>query len=134
QAPAPPPPPPAPPPPTPPPPAPQPPPPPPPPGPAKPKLTASKLRLGAARAGHVFTVSTTVKNASTGKGVEGKLTCAGSIAGKLLHATRARQSATGLASCTWKLPQSSAGKRFRGSIRVDYRGARLTRTFSVAIR
>jgi len=39
-----------------------------------------------------------------------------------------------VASCAWKLPKTSAGKRLRGSIRVDYRGARLTRTFSIAIR
>jgi hypothetical protein len=75
-----------------------------------------------------------VKNEATDKGVKGKVTCIGTIAGKRLRATRTRDSAGGVASCEWKLPKTSAGKRFRGSIRVDYRGARLTRTFSVTIR
>jgi hypothetical protein len=109
-------------------------PPPPPPGTGKTKLTASRLHVGAARAGHAFTVSTTVKNASTGMGVKGKVTCTGSIAGKPLHATRAADTSSGLASCTWKLPQTSRGKRFHGSIRIGYRSSTLTRTFSVAIR
>lgn len=139
QPPPPPPPPPGPPPPPPPAPAPAPPPPSPPPAPppappAKPRLKAGKLLIGKAVAGHTFTVSTTVKDASTGKGVKGKVTCTGTIAGKRLRATRGRESAAGLASCAWKLPQTSAGKRFRGAIRIDYRGARLTRTFSVPIR
>jgi hypothetical protein len=90
--------------------------------------------VGAARAGHAFTVSTVVKNASTGKAVKGKVACTGSIAGKPLRATRPTDTASGLASCTWKLPQTSKGKRFRGSIRLDYRGAQLTRPFSVAVR
>jgi hypothetical protein len=108
-------------------------PPPPPPPMAKLKLKAGKLRLGKARAGMPFTVSMTVENASTGRGVKGQVACTGKLAGKLLVAALHSSTAKGKASCIWNLPKASVGKTFKGSITDHSKSAEISRSFSVKI-
>lgn len=110
------------------------PPPPPPPPPAR-KLTlkAGKLTISKARAGKPFTVSMTVQNAATHKGVKGQVACTGKLAGKPLRATRRSSTTHGKASCTWKLPKNASGKQFKGSITERYRKARISRSFSTKV-
>jgi PKD repeat protein len=108
-------------------------PPPPPPPPTAPKLTAGKLTVGKAVAGKAFTVSTTVKNAKTGKGVKGQVSCTGKLNGKPLPATHHSSSTNGNATCSWQLPKTAHGKRFTGTITDTYKGAKISRAFSVTV-
>jgi PKD repeat protein/biopolymer transport protein ExbD len=109
---------------------------PPPPPPTKPtatKLKATKLAVGKAAAGKAFAVSLTVKNATTGKGIKGKLTCTAKLAGKPLPASGRSSTTAGKASCGWKLPTTAHGKRFTGTITGTYAGVKLSRSFSVTV-
>lgn len=111
------------------------PPPPPPPAPPPPpggtKLTASRATVGSAQAGKAFTVSMTVKDASTKKGVKGTLVCAGKLGRKAIKAARKSSVAkSGKATCVWQLPKSSRGKQIKGSIIETYKGAKVSRSFS----
>lgn len=106
---------------------------PPPPAKLKLKLKAAGLSIGKARAGHPFTVSTTVTNAATGKRVKGQVACAGKIGGRAVPVTHRSSTAHGKASCTWQLPRSATGKTFRGSIAVRYKSARISRSFSAKV-
>jgi trimeric autotransporter adhesin len=116
-----------------------PPPPPPPPPPPKPKpkpklrLTASKPTVGKSLAGQAFTVSMTVKDAKTGKGVKGQVSCTGKLAGTSLPASSRSSATNGKASCTWKLPKTAHGKQFTGSIAESYKGVKVSRSFSVKV-
>jgi len=108
-------------------------PPPPPPTATKLKLAAGKLSVGKAAAGKAFAVSITVKNAKTGKGLKGQISCTGKLAGKLLPASGHSSSAAGKAGCGWKLPKTAHGKRFTGTIAGTYAGVKLSRSFSVTV-
>jgi PKD repeat protein len=110
-----------------------PPPPPPPPPPAKLRLTASRPTVGKAVAGKSFKVLFTVKNAQTGKGVKGQVSCTGRLAGKPLAASSHSSTAVGKASCSWRLPKTAHGKRFTGSISESYKGVKVSRSFSVKV-
>ena len=99
----------------------------------KPALTAAKLLVGKAVAGKSFTVSLTVKDKSTGRGVKGTVACTGKLAGKTLKASGRTSAASGKASCTWRLPTSARHKRFAGSIAVSYRGAKISRSFAKTV-
>jgi PKD repeat protein len=109
------------------------PPPPPPPPPAKPKLSSTKASFGKATAGKAFTVSFTVKNKSTGKGVRGTLSCKGKLAGKSLGTSRRSTSSSGKATCTWQMPKTAKGKTFAGSISETYKGVKASRSFSTKV-
>ncbi len=110
-----------------------PPPPPPPPPPTKLKLTASRATVGKAVAGKAFTVSITVTNARTGKGVRGLVSCAARLAGKPLALSSHSSAANGKASCSWRLPKSAHGKRLAGFVAETYRGVKVSRPFSVRV-
>jgi PKD repeat protein len=110
-----------------------PPPPPPPPPPTKPKLTASKVTYGKAVAGKTFAVSITVKNAATGKGVKGQVSCTARLAGKSLRASSRSSSASGKARCAWQLPKTARGRQFSGSIAETSKGARVSRSFTTHV-
>ncbi len=98
----------------------------------RPTLSASKPTIGKAAAGKAFTVSFAVRNAKTGKGVLGTLSCSAKLAGKPL-ATSHRSNTASRASCTWQLPRSTRGKQFTGTIAKTYQGAKVSRTFTVKI-
>jgi hypothetical protein len=106
--------------------------PPPPPPPPPVKLTASKARLTAARAGRPFTASMTVAN--NGAPVAGTVGCAGRVAGRALRASRRSRAANGRASCTWSLPAGARGKRFNGSVTETFMGSRVSRAFTVVVK
>jgi PKD repeat protein len=98
-----------------------------------PKLTSSKVSAGKAHAGKSFTVSMTVKDARTGKGIKGQVSCTGKLAGKPLGASHHSSSTNGQASCTWQLPKSADGKQFTGSIAESYKGVKVSRSFSAKV-
>jgi PKD repeat protein len=98
-----------------------------------PKLKAGKLTVGKAVAGKAFTVSTTVKNAKTGKGVKGQVSCTGKLNGKALPASHRSSSTGGQASCSWQLPKTAHGRRFTVTITDTYKGAKVSRSFSVKV-
>lgn len=97
----------------------------------KPRLTVSGFSVGKARAGNPFTVSFTVD--SSGKGVKGALSCSAKLNGKTFGASHDSVSRNGVASCAWSLPRSSSGERLTGSIAESYKGARVSRSFSVRV-
>jgi PKD repeat protein len=99
--------------------------------PPKPKLTVSQFSVGKAEAGKSLTASFTVKSA--GKGVKGSLSCSGKLNGKPLGASHHSTSSSGAASCTWSLPRSASGERFAGSISESYKGAKVSRSFSLKV-
>jgi PKD repeat protein len=100
---------------------------------APPKLTSSKLSVGKAHAGKSFTASMTVKDARTGKGVKGTVSCTGKLAGKPLGASHHSSNTGGQASCTWQLPKTAQGKQFIGSVADSYKGVKVSRSFSVKV-
>jgi len=97
------------------------------------KLKVGKLRVGKAASGKAFTVSITVTNAKTGKGLKGQISCTGKLAGKPLRASRHSSSRAGKASCSWALPKTAHGKRFTGTIAGTYTGVKISRSFSVTV-
>jgi PKD repeat protein len=98
-----------------------------------PKLTSSTVSAGKAHAGKSFTASMTVKDARTGKGVKGTVSCTGKLAGNPLAPSHHSSSANGQASCTWQLPKSAVGKQFTGSIAESYKGVKVSRSFSAKV-
>jgi PKD repeat protein len=107
----------------------------PPPPPTAAKVTAGKLTIGKAAAGKALAVSFIVRNAKTGKGVRGSLSCTARLAGKSLRASGHSSTAAGKSSCSWKLPASARGKRFAGTIVGTYLGGlRVSRAFAVTVR
>jgi hypothetical protein len=114
-------------------PAPPPPPLPPAPAPSPVKLSASKLQLSKATPGQLFSVSTVITNASTGQGAQGTVSCAASLGGKQLSGARHTSSASGKATCAWRLQKNARGKQLRGTISATYHRARVSRRFSVRV-
>jgi outer membrane protein assembly factor BamB len=103
----------------------------PPPPPPPVELTASKVRLAAARAGKSFTASIVVRN--NGAPVKGGVRCSGKLDGRPLRILRNSSSASGRASCTWSLPSGAHGQRFAGGIAVSYGGSSVRRPFSTKV-
>ena len=98
-----------------------------------PKLKADTLNVSKAVAGRAFTISTTVKNAKTGKGVKGQVSCTGKLNGKPLLATHHSSSTSGGASCSWQLPKTAHAKHFTGTMTDTYKRAKISRSFSVVV-
>jgi hypothetical protein len=98
------------------------------------KLTAGKAEVTPAVHGKPFTASMTVTDASTGTGVSGTVTCSAKLGGKVLPGARHTASATGKASCTWKLPKTAKGKALTGKITVTYQGKTITRAFTARVK
>jgi hypothetical protein len=53
--------------------------------------------------------------------------------GKPLRATHHSSKTNGKTSCTWQLPKTAHGKHFTGTITDTYKGAKISRSFSVKI-
>jgi outer membrane protein assembly factor BamB len=96
------------------------------------KLTAGKVLHTPVRAGRPFAASMIVR--SEGKLVRGYVTCAGKLATRTLPASRGASTANGRATCTWKIPSGTRGRRFAGSISETYRFSRVTRSFSATVK
>jgi hypothetical protein len=95
-------------------------------------LTASRVRITAARAGKRFAASIVVRN--NGQPVKGAVRCRVSVGGVPLRVSGRTSSADGRATCVWKLPRRARGASLRGSVGVTYQGASVSRTFSVRVR
>jgi len=104
--------------------------PPPPPPPAS--LVARGVRYAPPRAGRPFTAWMVVT--SSGAPVRGAVRCTGKVARRTVRATARSTDARGRASCTWSLPRSAAGKRFRGAIAETWGGSTISRVFSAVVR
>ncbi len=95
-------------------------------------MTAGKIQLTPARAGKPFTASMVVSYG--GEPVAGAVGCVGRLAGRALRVLHRSSVASGRASCTWSLPAGAHGKRFTGSISEAYKGSKVSRSFSLAVR
>jgi len=98
------------------------------------KLTAGKAQVSTAVHGKPFTASMVVTDASTGQGVSGTVTCSAKLGGKTLPGGRHSASASGTATCTWKLPASAKGKQLTGKISETYKGKSVSRSFSAKVK
>ena len=110
--------------------------PPPPPGsPPPPNVTlvASQFRVGKPHSGHTFTVSMLVKVKETNTAVKTAVSCAAKLSGRTLKVSKKGSVLSGHASCIWKLPKNTKGKKLTGSMTVTYLGAKLRKTFSKTV-
>jgi hypothetical protein len=98
------------------------------------KLVSSAVHVSKAQAGKLFTADMVVKDSSTGAGVMGVVTCSARLAGKPLAALRHTSAAIGTATCVWKLPKTSRGKQFKGTISETYKGKKVSRSFTVKVK
>jgi hypothetical protein len=96
-------------------------------------LAVRGLAVGAARAGKTISARMTVERSDFGVALtEGAITCAGSVGGKAVAGKGAF--AGGRVVCSWRLPTSARGKRFRGSVVVTYKGVTAKRAFVVRVK
>ncbi len=85
-----------------------------------------------AKPGARFSASLGVSESDTGGPIsKATIACAGTVAGKRVAATHSL--VNGIATCSWKLPKTAAGKRFTGTIAVTVQGATLKKTFSTKV-
>jgi hypothetical protein len=112
-----------------------PPPPPPPPSPSPPAVAArvplsvAGLTVTRARSGRVFRVQLRL----TGTPESPRLSCSARVGRKPLRAL-ARSLTARTATCSWRLPRGTRGKRVQGAMRVDDGGATLVRRYATSIR
>lgn len=86
-------------------------------------ISASSFRLSQARAGKIFTASMLVRDDQSGKpAIDVQVSCLARIAGKKLPVLKNSVSTTGRATCTWRLPATSHGKRLKGTITASFPG------------
>ena len=96
-------------------------------------LVVKRVTTGRATAGKPFTVRMVAARSDTNAVVRnGRVTCVGRIGNARLKA-RVQNVVAGAATCTWNLPASSKGKRFRGSVSLVFEGLRATESFSTRI-
>ena len=87
----------------------------------------------AARAGATFSASLAANENDTGGPVSGgTVTCTATVAGKRLVA-KTHAVANGVATCTWNLPATAKRETLKGNVTLSVRGAKATRSFSVAV-
>ncbi len=101
-------------------------------------LNAGKVRLSPAYAGRIFTASIVVIASDTHKGINGLVSCVAHIGGRVVELINFTSSASGTATCTWRLPKAARSKTITGTITVDFfpvGGSRLTakRSFTALI-
>jgi hypothetical protein len=106
-------------------------------GPSEPaSISASSLKLSNARAGKVFTASILVMDDQSGKpAIDVEVSCFAKAAGKTLPVLKSSVAATGRATCSWRLPASSRGKRLKGKITASFPGLQsVSKSFTALIR
>lgn len=74
-----------------------------------------------------------VRVTQTGIAVKTAVTCSAKLSGKTLKASKKGSVLSGRASCTWKLPKNTKGKKLAGSITSAYQGAKVKKTFSKTV-
>jgi hypothetical protein len=96
-------------------------------------LQVKRVTTGKATAGKPFTVRMVAARSDTGATVRnGRVTCVGRVGNARLKA-RVQSVVAGAATCTWNLPATSKGKRFRGSVSLVFEGLRASESFSTRI-
>jgi hypothetical protein len=106
-------------------------------GPSEPaSISASSLKLSKARAGQVFTASMLVTDDQSGKpAIDVQVSCLARAAGKTIPVLKNSVSATGRATCSWRLPASYRGKRLKGKITASFPGLQgVSKSFTAPIR
>ena len=84
-------------------------------------------------AGESFSVRLTAARSDTGARLKnGQVTCSGRVGGTTL-ASGAPHFAGAQAVCSWKIPQTAKGKRFVGTIAVEFEGQRVARNLSARV-
>ena len=96
------------------------------------KLAETKPVLSKAVAGKSFAASAVVTN--NGAGVVGTVACSAKLGGKPLGGAHHTSSASGKATCSWKLPKSAHGKALTGTIGESYQGKSIKRSFSTKVK
>jgi hypothetical protein len=96
-------------------------------------LSKAAFTTTPAKAGKLFAASLSATESDTGGPVtSGTVSCKGIVGGVKLRATHSLRH--GVATCNWKLPKTSKGKLFHGTIAIASQGATLTKTFTAKIR
>jgi len=97
------------------------------------ELTAGRLLLGPARAGKPLLAAMEVTRSDFDIALdEGKITCAGKLAGKPLRGRSAFGS--DLVGCMWRLPKTAGGKRVVASVAVTFQGVTAKRSFTIRVK
>jgi hypothetical protein len=100
------------------------------------KLVAKKVTTtpSAPKAGGSFTVRLTATRSDTGAAiVNGTVDCA-ARAGTRAMPPKSEKFVAGAATCVFKVPARTKGKRIRGTIKITFEGKTLTRTFTATVR
>jgi hypothetical protein len=98
-----------------------------------PTLLVKRVNAGRPTAGKPFTLRMMTARSDTGATVQnGRVTCIGRVGNARLRATVQRVIGP-WATCTWKLPPNSKGKRFRGSVGLVFEGLRASESFASRI-
>jgi hypothetical protein len=96
-------------------------------------LVVKRVTTGRPTAGKPFTVRMVAARSDTGALVRnGRVTCVGRIGNARLTAKVQRVIGTA-ATCTWNLPATAKGKRFRGSVAIVFEGLRVSESFTSRI-
>ena len=97
------------------------------------ELTAGRLLIGPARVGKPLVAAMEVTRSDFDIPLdEGKIACAGKLAGKPL-AGRAAFGAD-LVGCMWRVPKAAKGKRIVASVAVTFQGVTAKRAFTVRVK
>jgi hypothetical protein len=99
----------------------------------RPTLVVRRVSAGRPTAGKPFTIRMVTARSDTNAVVQnGRVTCVGRAGNARLKA-RVQRVIGGAATCTWTLPPTSKGKRFRGSVTIVFEGLRATESFTSRI-
>lgn len=99
-----------------------------------PTLVVRRVTAGVPTAGKAFTLRVVVARSDTGAVVQnGRVTCVGRVGTARLKA-KVQRVVAGAATCTWNIPATAKGKRFRGSVAIVFEGLRASESFASRIR
>ena len=99
-----------------------------------PTLVVRRVTAGVPTAGKAFTLRVVVARSDTGAVVQnGRVTCVGRVGTARLKA-KVQRVVAGAATCTWNIPATAKGKRFRGSVAIVFEGLRASESFASRVR
>jgi hypothetical protein len=97
------------------------------------ELTIQRLAVEPAKAGRRFGARMGVVRGDLNAPLaEGTITCTAKLGAKNVGGTGSF--AAGWIACSWQLPRSARGKRFAGTVAVDFQGVEARRSFSIRVR
>jgi hypothetical protein len=98
-----------------------------------PTLVVRRVDAGRPTAGKPFTLRMVTARSDTGATVQnGRVTCIGRVGNARLKA-KVQRVVSSAATCTWNIPATAKGKRFRGSVAVVFEGLRASESFTSRI-